>query len=101
LVDLGNAIEHNGWNMQGMQYRQHKGALQVGEANVGDVAFTVYVEYALNGAIRFFEDMAVYALRTRLEAPRAIIELPDVQRATGSCPSASRSRCRAITGPGV
>src|SRR5262245_42435210 len=28
LVDLGNAIEHNGWNMQGMQYRQHKGALQ-------------------------------------------------------------------------
>jgi hypothetical protein len=82
LADLRNTFEHTGWSMPGMQYRQHEGEFQVGEANIGDVAFTVYVDSVLNGAMRFVEDMAAYALRTRLETPRAIIELPDVQRAS-------------------
>jgi hypothetical protein len=42
----------------------------------------VYVDWVLDGAMRFVEDMAAYALRTRLQPPRTIIELPDVQRAS-------------------
>ncbi len=82
LVDLRNTIEHTGWSMPGMQYRQDGGGFQVGEANVRDVAFTVYVDRVFSGAVRFCEDMAAFALRTRVEAPHAIIELPDVQRAS-------------------
>jgi hypothetical protein len=82
LADLRNAVEHVGWSMPGMQYRQHDGGFQVGEANIGDVSFSVYVDRVLNGAVRFVEDMSAYALRTRLEAPRAIIELPEVQRSS-------------------
>ena len=70
------------------------------EANIGDVAFTVYVDRVLGGTVRFVEDMAAYALRTRLDAPRAIIELPEVQRAV-SCQAIRDRGSRATTGPGV
>ena len=84
LALLRNDIEHNGWNMPWMRYRMHEGQFQPGETEIQGLSFTNYVSHVVNGTIRFVEDMTVYALKTILAAPRVIIELPELQRASGN-----------------
>jgi hypothetical protein len=84
LARLRNDIEHKGWNMPGMHYRMHEDQLQVGKVQIQGLSFTSYVDHVVIGTIRFVEDMTTYALKTILPAPRAVIELPEVQRASGN-----------------
>jgi hypothetical protein len=84
LVQLRNEIEHKGWTMPGIQYRVHNGILELGEVNIRDMPFTAYVTHVLNRAIRFVEDLTAYSLKTLMIGPRAIIELPEVQRASAN-----------------
>jgi hypothetical protein len=82
LADLRNTIEHNGWRMEAMHYKQHDGKLRISKAKIEDVVFTSYMKHILKAAMRFCEDVAAYTLQMRIDAQSAIIELADEQRAS-------------------
>lgn len=82
LALLRNNMEHDGWTLGSPRYQVSDGRAAMIEPMINGISLSSFTRNVANLAVRAIEDLVVYALRMRLLKPVAIIELPEIQRAS-------------------
>jgi hypothetical protein len=75
LVLARNAIEHEGWVLPGVTYRDSGGAVTAVEPEIDGIPVTAFAARMLDRFCCFMEDVTVHLFQSQLEAPLAIAEV--------------------------
>lgn len=81
LFDRRNALEHEGWRLEDVRYREHEdGTVTAIEPVVDGLPVTQFAQRMLDRLLVFAEELIAYAVQQRLSHSTDLLEIPVQQR---------------------
>ena len=80
LLERRNAIEHEGWQLENVVYRQSDNGVRAFEPFVDELSITAFTESMLNRLIVFVEDVTAHLLKKQMTGGITIAEVPVPER---------------------
>ena len=80
LVTRRNAMEHEGWMLPRITYRQVSGVILADDPDISGRSLSVFVKFMMDRITCFFEEVTTHCLAAKLPPGLAVTEIPASQR---------------------
>lgn len=80
LISSRNAVEHEGWTLPRIEYKDNSGQIQTEEPQISGQPITEFVQYMIDRLCCFTEEVTAYALLMQMPEGISITEIPLSQR---------------------
>jgi hypothetical protein len=80
LLESRNAIEHEGWILPKVKYREVSGVIRAEEPEISGQKVSEFVEFIMDRLSCFVEEVTAHCLKARMPAGISVTEIPLSQR---------------------